>query len=100
MSKFFRQDNCGRDNRSGERAAAGFIDSGKDLDSLLISFDHASMHANAVSNFELGDILLLLFFDEIDDPVHEWFAGGARLCNKSGELQPHDRFSDWQRENR
>src|SRR5258708_15435765 len=53
-------------------------DSGKDLDSLLISLDHASMHANAVSNFELGGVLLLLFFNEIDDPVHKLRPWGGK----------------------
>ena len=55
-------------------------DSGKNLHALLISLDHASMHPDAVADLEVRAVaLLLLFFDEIDDPVHNqpaaWLAG-------------------------
>ena len=44
---------------------------GKDLDSFLISFDDASMHAHAIANRKrLGIALLLFFLYGIDDPIH------------------------------
>src|SRR6478735_7653988 len=41
-------------------AAAGDHDAGEDLDPLLVAFLHAAMDLNAVTDVELGDILLQL----------------------------------------
>jgi hypothetical protein len=44
---------------------------GKDLDSFLVSFDDASMHAHTIANRKLLGIVLLLFFlNGIDDSIH------------------------------
>src|ERR1700730_7897618 len=53
-------------------------DPGEDLDSFLISFDYAGMHLYAVANFEFGAVLLLLFFNEIDNAVHKRGPGEGR----------------------
>src|ERR1700682_5393241 len=43
-------------------------DAGKDLDPFLVALDHASMHTNAVADFEVSRLgLLLLFLDRVDD---------------------------------
>src|SRR5205823_12085577 len=44
---------------------------GKNLDPLLIAFDDASMHADAIANLEFGDIGFELFLlDSVNNPVH------------------------------
>src|SRR5438552_17500289 len=57
------------------------IDADENLDPLLVSLNHSSVHANAVANFEtVGVALLLLFFDEIENTIHNYAAyAAARL---------------------
>ena len=44
---------------------------GKDLDSFLVSFHDASVHAHAIANRKrFGIILLLFFLNPIDDLIH------------------------------
>ena len=46
-------------------------DARKDLDPFLVPLDHASVHTNAVADFEVSRLgLLLLFFDRVDNAVH------------------------------
>src|SRR5436305_13476092 len=51
---------------------------GEDLDPLLISFHHTGMHADAIANLELGAVLLLLFFNDIENAVHKRSPGEGR----------------------
>ena len=44
---------------------------GKDLDSFLVSFHDASVHAHAIANRKrFGIIFLLFFLNRIDDLIH------------------------------
>jgi hypothetical protein len=54
-------------------------DPGKDLNSLLISLDDASVHANTVADLEGRAVaFLLLFFDNIENAVHKRRPGEGR----------------------
>src|ERR1700730_3129539 len=54
-------------------------DSGKNLDSLLITLHDASMHANTVTDFKVREVaLLLLFFDDVENAVHNMILGEGR----------------------
>ncbi len=60
---------------------------GEDLDSFLISLDHASMHPDAVANFELAGVFQLLFFNKIDDAIHKrapWEGKGVHFATNPG----------------
>ena len=65
----------------------------KDLNSFLISFDDAGMHAHAIANRKCFGIAFLLFFlDGIDDLIHKLLASraaaGAHFHSKTLVLQP------------
>jgi hypothetical protein len=66
---------------------------GKDLDSFLVSFHDARVHAHAVPNRKRCGIAFLLFFlDRIDDLIHKLVASraaaGAHCHSKAPVLQP------------
>ena len=59
-------------------AFASNHDAGEDLDSLLVAFHHARVHADAVTDFKAVRFGLVLFlFDRVDDAVHN---AGSRLA--------------------
>jgi hypothetical protein len=65
-------------------------DSGKNLDSLLITLNDASMHANAVTDFKVRDVaFLLFFFDDVENAIHNAILGreGRSRCLKPGKKQ-------------
>jgi hypothetical protein len=52
--------------------------SGKDLDSFLVSFHDASVHAHAIANRKrFGIVFLLFFLNCIDDLIHKLVASRA-----------------------
>jgi hypothetical protein len=66
---------------------------GEDLDSFLVSFHDARVHAYAVANRKRFGIAFLLFFlNRIDDLIHKLVAGargcGRTLSSKARVLQP------------
>jgi hypothetical protein len=66
---------------------------GKDLDSFLVSFHDASVHAHAIANRKRFGIAFLLFFlNRIDDLIHKLVASraaaGAHSHSKARVLQP------------
>ena len=66
---------------------------GKDLNSFLVSFHDASMHAHAIANRKRFGIAFLLFFlDDIDDLIHKLVASraaaGGHSHSKPRVLQP------------
>jgi hypothetical protein len=55
----------------------------KDLDSFLVSFHDASVHAHAIANRKRFDITFLLFLlNRIDDLIHKLLAS-ARGCGRT-----------------
>jgi hypothetical protein len=68
-------------------------DAGKNLDSFLVSFYNAGVHAYAIANRKRFDIGSLLFFlNRIDDLIHKLVASraaaGAHSHSKARVLQP------------
>src|SRR5204863_9670760 len=66
-------------------------DPGKNLDAFLVTLNDAGMHANAVTDFELGGVSLELFLlNSVDNPVHnessQGVAGGADIFVRSDEI--------------
>src|SRR5207302_11495662 len=69
-------------------------DPGENLDPLLISFDDASMDADAVADLEIRTVAFqLLFFDRVDDAVHDllcWVVRERDFATVRGNCNPAD----------
>jgi hypothetical protein len=68
----------------------------KDLNSFLVSFHDAGVHAHAIANRKcLGIAFLLFFLNRIDDLIHKLVvsraAAGAHSHSKARVLQPGNR---------
>ena len=66
---------------------------GEDLDSFLVSFHDARMHAHAIANRKrFGIVFLLFFLNRIDDLIHNSSparaAAGAHSHSRARVLQP------------